>query len=145
MHGAGSANTFLSGDPGAPPDYTGALNLILPLRITDQSNSGPAGGPYTADATMVDTNFAVALDCAVTASTIIGASCLPRHASANALCGCIPNGKRMNVEIGVGEVGTPGVRGGIYAMDGGTDGNVNDLVDDTDGPSVFARQGVFLP
>ena len=51
----------------------------------------------------------------------------------------------MNVEIGVGEVGTPGVRGGIYAMDGGTDGNVNDLVDDTDGPSVFARQGVFLP
>ena len=62
----GSANTFATGDPGAPPDYTGALNLILPLRITDQSNSGPAGGPYTADATMVDTNFAVALDCAVT-------------------------------------------------------------------------------
>ena len=141
----GSANNFIPGDPGAPPDYTGDLDLILPLRITDQSNSGPVGGPYTADATMMDVNFAVALDCAVTAANNIGASCLPRHTDANALCGCIPSGKRMNIEIGNENAGTPGIRGGIHVMDGGTDGNVADLVDDTGSPAVFARQGVFLP
>ena len=128
------------------PDYSGDLNVIAYIRITDQANSGPVGGPYTSDATIKDLAFAVAADCATTPHTFIGGTCLPRHASANALCGCVATGKRSNIEVGVGTPSaTLPAAGGIFGMDGGNDGVVTDLVPDTDSPAPFARQGLFLP
>jgi len=145
----GSANVLIAGGASPNPDYAGALNVAAYIRITDQANSGPAGGPYTQDATVQDLAFAVAADCAVTASTSIGATCLPRHASANALCGCVATGKRSNIEVGVGNssggAATSLPTGAIFASDGGNDGVVADLVPDTDGPAPFSRTGVFLP
>jgi len=146
---AGSGNVRTNGNPSQQPDYTGSLNVVAVIRITDEKNSGP-GGTCTAlnpagctdDATVQDLNFAVAADCSVTPSTAIGANCLPRHASAQALCGCVANGKRSNIEVGVG--GSI-YNGGIFATDGGTDGAVADLVPDTDTPLPYSRQGVFIP
>src|SRR4051794_18649726 len=43
----GSANVLLAGGASPNPDYSGALNVAAYIRITDQANSGPAGGPYT--------------------------------------------------------------------------------------------------
>jgi len=142
----GSGNLLTAGGASPNPDYSGDLNVIAYIRITDQANSGPVGGPYTQDATIKDLAFAVAADCATTAATNIGGTCLPRHASANALCGCVATGKRSNIEVGVGTPSaTLPAAGGIFSMDGGNDGVVTDLVPDTDSPAPFTRQGLFLP
>jgi hypothetical protein len=150
---AGSGNVLLAGGASPNPDYTGALNTVSYIRITDQANSCLTGpgcvAPYNSDATTEDLAFAVAADCASTASTSIGSTCLPRWASANALCGCVASGKRSNIEVGVGNsaAGAASSRptGAIFAMDGGTDGVVPDLLADTDSPAPFTRQGLFLP
>jgi hypothetical protein len=145
----GSGNVLIAGGASPNPDYSGALNVAAYIRITDQANSGPAGGPYTQDATVQDLAFAVAADCSVTASTSIGSTCLPRWASANALCGCVATGKRSNIEVGVGNSAAGAASslptGAIFSMDGGNDGVVPDLVADTDSPAPFSRQGLFLP
>jgi hypothetical protein len=145
----GSGNLLTAGGASPNPDYSGDLNTIAYIRITDQANSGPVGGPYTSDATIKDLAFAVAADCSTTASTSIGGTCLPRHASANALCGCVAVGKRSNIEVGVGNSAAGAASslptGGIFATDGGNDGVVPDLVADTDSPAPFARTGLFLP
>jgi hypothetical protein len=142
----GSGNLAIGGGASANPDYSGDLNVIAYIRITDQANSGPVGGPYTSDATIKDLAFAVAADCATTPATNIGGTCLPRHASANALCACVASGKRSNIEVGVGTPSaTLPAAGGIFSMDGGNDGVVTDLVPDTDSPAPFTRQGLFLP
>lgn len=148
-----SGNVLIGGGASPNPDYSGDLNVIAYIRITDQANSGPTGGPYTTDATIKDLAFAVAADCSVTApgagtpdGSQIGGTCLPRHASANALCACVATGKRSNIEVGVGTPSaTLPAAGGIFSMDGGNDGVVTDLVPDTDSPAPFTRQGLFLP
>jgi len=146
---AGSANLRTNGNPSSEPDYSGALNVIAKIRITDEANSGPTGtcsaatpAGCTDDATVTDLDFAVAADCHVSTNTAIGGTCQPRHNSAQALCGCVANGKRSNIEVGVG--GTA-YNGGIFATDGGADGQVPDLVPDTDTPLPYSRQGVFIP
>ena len=138
--------------PGAPPDYSGDLNVIVPFRFTDERNSGPTGtcsgvnpSGCTLDATLQDMNMALAFDCAVTPNPGIGAFCTSRWASMGALCGCVPTGKRWSGEIGATPSGGGPLTGGIYVMDGGTDGVIADLVPDTDGPALFARQGIFVP
>lgn len=150
---AGSGNVLIAGGASPNPDYSGDLNVVAYIRITDQANSNLTGvdpaGTYTRDATIEDLAFAVAADCAVTAATNIGATCLPRHASANALCGCVASGKRSNIEVGVGNsaAGAASSRptGAIFSMDGGNDGIVADLIPDGDSPAPFSRQGLFLP
>ena len=145
----GSANVKTNGNPSTEPDYGGAgaaLNVIWRMRITDQANNGPSGGgcPTTCpdDATVEDLDFAIPFDCHITNSTAIGGVCQPRFASFNALCGCVANGKRSNIELGVG--GSP-YNGGIFATDGGANGQVPNLVPDTDTPMPYARQGLFIP
>jgi hypothetical protein len=157
--GPNSGNRKGSGAASTEPDYTGSLNIIAVIRITDQANSGPGGvnpgvtcgGANTAactdDATVQDLNFAVAADCAATPGPAvpggnIGSTCLPRWASAGALCSCVATGKFSNLEVGVGGAA---YNGGIFATDGGLDGVVPDLVADTDVPLPYARQGIFLP
>jgi len=146
----GSGNLLIAGGASPNPDYSGSLNTVSYIRITDQANSGTACPPTcTSDATVQDLAFAVAADCAVTASTSIGSTCLPRHASANALCGCVASGKRSNIEVGVGNSAAGAASslptGAIFAMDGGSDGVVPDLIADSDSPAPFARTGLFLP
>ena len=57
----GSGNQFSWGGQGAPPDYTGDLNAIIPVRLTDEANSGTACPPTCNgnDATVQDFNFAI--------------------------------------------------------------------------------------
>jgi hypothetical protein len=145
----GSGNVLIAGGASPNPDYSGDMNVVSYIRITDQANSGPVGGPYTLDATVEDLAFAVAADCTVTASTSIGSTCLSRHASAQALCGCVASGKRGNIEVGVGNAAggaaTARPTGAIFASDGGNDGVVADLVPDPDSPAPFTRMGLFLP
>jgi len=138
------------GGPSPNPDYSGDLNAIAYIRITDQANSGTACPPSCPnDATIQDLAFAVPADCANTASTAIGGLCLTRWASAGALCGCVATGKRSNIEVGVGNSAAGAASsqptGAIFAMDGGNDGQVADLVPDPDSPAPFTRQGLFLP
>jgi len=80
----GSGNLKTNGNPSTEPDYAtngssvASLNVVLPFRITDQTNSGPSGTcPPTCpdDATVADITFAIAFDCHVSASTSIGGTC----------------------------------------------------------------------
>jgi len=150
---AGSGNVLIpaaGGGPSPNPDYSGDLNAVAYIRITDQANSGTACPPTCPDdATVQDLAFAVPADCATTPSTSIGGTCLPRWASAGALCGCVATGKRSNIEVGVGNSAAGAASsqptGAIFAMDGGNDGQVADLVPDPDSPAPYTRQGLFLP
>jgi hypothetical protein len=148
------ANVLLpsaGGGPSPNPDYSGSLNTVAYIRITDQQNSGTNCPAISCpdDATVQDLAFAVAADCANTGSTSIGSTCLPRWASAGALCGCVATGKRSNIEVGVGNSSAGAASslptGAIFAMDGGNDGVVPDLVADTDSPAPYTRTGLFLP
>jgi hypothetical protein len=149
----GSGNVLLLGGASPNPDYTGDLNVVSAIRITDQANNGNSGAGFCDgtptqtcpdDGTVQVLNFAVAADCSTTASTAIGGFCTPRFASANALCGCVATGKRSNIEVGVGSA-PGGVLSGIFSTDGGTDGVTPNGVPDTDSPAPFSRQGVFIP
>ena len=148
----GSGNLKTNGTPSTEPDYAtngssvASLNVVLPFRITDQTNSGPSGTcPPTCpdDATVADITFAIAFDCHVSPSTSIGGTCLPRYTSAQAECGCMPAAhvtKRSNIQVGV--------NGGIFVDDGGTDGYLPPsypLNTDVDNPKTYATQGLFLP
>ena len=152
---AGSGNVLIAGGASPNPDYTGDLHLGTWVRITDQANSGPApSGPYNHDATTKDLFFGVPMDCSVTSSMSIGATCLPRYTDAKAMCSCIVQNKRTIYEVGVGTPSAtlPGT-GGIFVMDGGSDGNVDPPgtvptevpAVDPDSPAPFARQGLFAP
>jgi len=146
----GNGNLLPGGGASPNPDYSGSLNVVAYIRITDQANSGTACPPTCPDdATTQDLAFAVAADCANTAATNIGSTCTPRWASAGALCGCVATGKRSNIEVGVGNSSAGAASslptGAIFAMDGGNDGVVPDLVADTDSPAPYSRTGLFLP
>ena len=54
------------------PDYTGQLQLRLPLRLTDRINGGPAGFEH---GTLQDRNFDATVPCTGTASTTVGSTC----------------------------------------------------------------------
>jgi hypothetical protein len=142
---AGSQNVLITGGASPNPDYEGDLRFMWYARFTEQANSGPVGGPYTQDATVEDIPMPVAADCAATTAQNIGSTCLPRFISWNGVCGCTPQGKRANVEIGVGNPDAPSSAGGIFVMDGGDDGSVSQLAPDADSPAPFAREGLFLP
>ena len=147
---AGSGNVLIAGGASPNPDYSGALNIVSYIRITDQANSGTACPPTcTSDATVQDLAFAVAADCSVTRQHVDRRylpAALRQRQRAVWLRGI---GKRSNIEVGVGNsaAGAASSRptGAIFAMDGGNDGVVPDLLADTDSPAPFARQGLFLP
>ncbi len=108
------------------PDYTGELQAVTRLRITDTQNG--SGG--TDPATTVDTPFAVTIPCTPTpADTSTGSTCAV-NTSANAISpGAVSGGKRAIWQLGKVDV-----------YDGGTDG-----VASTDGNTLFLTQGVFEP
>ena len=110
------------------PDYTGGLQGVGTVRLTDHYNAmDPGGGSDVA--TVVDIAFPINLDCASTADASTGSIC---NASANACLGClggIKDGGRTVAELSE-----------IQVFDGGADGLVQ-----TDDNTLFAVEGVFVP
>jgi len=112
----------------AGPDYTGELEAVANLRVTDRYNDVAADGGSD-PATVVDFPFPVTVPCSGTPDDVGGACAV--STSANALVpGAVRDGKRANVEVGQ-----------ITVNDGGPDG----LVATADGNRKFAAQGVFIP
>ncbi len=107
---------------GSLSDYTGELEAVLPVQLTDRNNGGDAG-------TAQSFSFSAAIPCTATGSTTVGSSCA-LHTTADAVIpGAISEGQRAIWELSAIEV-----------RDGGADGLAG-----TAPNAVFARQGVFIP
>jgi hypothetical protein len=107
------------------PDYTGELELAMPLRITDRFSGAGGGVP----ATVSDTTFPVPFSCLQTSSAAVGSNC-DVNTTANALLpGSVQTTRRTVWQIDRVEL-----------RDGGADG-----VAATAGNGVLATQGVFVP
>jgi hypothetical protein len=128
-----SAATTTCGSANAAggPDYTGELQAITTIRITDHYNGPIGSGGGTDPATVVDVPQPINLFCVGTADTSIGGEC-----NVNTYCplpapqGCGPrDGDRSLVEVRQ-----------IQVFDGGPDGAVA-----TQDNTLFAVQGLFIP
>jgi hypothetical protein len=106
-------------------DYTGELEATLQLRITDRRNS-PSG---TDAGTVSDFTFPFTVPCSATAEDS-GGKCALSTTANSVMPGSVQESARAIWQLG---------QIGIY--DGGADG----LASTTDGDSVFATQGVFVP
>jgi WD40-like Beta Propeller Repeat len=112
-------------------DLTGALDMPLPVRITDHDN----GGAHVTPATATEFNYfnnplRFTVPCAGTVDTTIGSTCSVQTSADAVAGGSASDGKRANWEVGQ-----------IAIYDGGEDGAIETLDDNT----VLARQGVFVP
>jgi WD40-like Beta Propeller Repeat len=109
-------------------DYTGELQTVVTLQITDKLNSPHPGGSGPGTAAVLPLSFTA--PCAPTVSTEdIGSTC-HMVTSANAVAaGAVQGGKRANWEVKA-----------IDVFDGGPDGSAG-TADNT----LFARQGIFVP
>ena len=105
-------------------DYTGEVNQVTTLRITDRANgSGNESG------TVQDAPLAVTVPCTATAETTRGSTCSISTSMDALVPGAVPEGKRSIWALGQ-----------VQVFDGGPDG-----VAATEGNSLFAVQGVFVP
>jgi ABC-type phosphate transport system substrate-binding protein len=106
-------------------DYTGQVQLVSTLRITDRKN-GTSG---TQPGTVQDVPFPVTIGCVATGSTTVGGTCSINTTLDAVTPGAVPEGKRSVWELGQ-----------VIVNDGGPDGVVS-----TNPNTVFERQGVFVP
>jgi plastocyanin len=106
-------------------DYTGEVQVRLPLRITDRKSGPSTGEPATGD-----TTFNVVMPCAATGSTTVGSNCSVTTTADSITPGAVPEGRRSIW-------GTDK----ILVFDGGPDG----LVSTAAGNTLFATQAVFVP
>ncbi len=109
----------------AGADYTGELQLVLPLRITDRLSGAGGGVPGT----VVDTQFPVAMTCNQVASATIGSTCSVTTSANAVLPGSVPTGRRALWELDR-----------LQVFDGGPDG-----LNSSAGNGLFAVQGVLIP
>ncbi len=109
-------------------DYTGEVQGMFTMRITDGFNA-VAGGGGTDPATVVDIPYPIAFNCAASASTAEGASCTSNTSANAGIPGAIKDGKRKVIEVGQ-----------VKVNDGGPDGLFT-----TAPNTVFAVQGLFVP
>ena len=107
------------------PDYTGELELLMPLRITDRLNGTGGGAP----ATVQDTPFPVPMTCAQVASGTIGSTCSVTTTANAVLPGAAQTGRRAVWELER-----------VQVFDGGPDGIASSA-----GNGLFAVQGIFVP
>jgi len=105
-------------------DYTGELEQITNLRITDRAN-----GTGNESATVQDTPLAATVPCTATPETTRGSTCSISTTMDALVPGAVPEGKRSIWALGQ-----------VQLFDGGPDG-----VAATAGNSLFAVQGVFVP
>jgi hypothetical protein len=116
----GAANT----DSGR--DYTGELQAVLRLRITDRLSGAGGNEP----ATTVDSPFRITIPCSETASDpSTGARCAVNTTVNAVVPGAVTSGARAIWQLGQVEI-----------HDGGSDG-----VAATGGNTVFLRQGLYVP
>jgi hypothetical protein len=110
-------------------DYTGALELVLPLRVTDRYN---AHNQYSTamPGTAADTPLRVIVPCTATADASVGSSCSVTTTADAVMPGIALEGKRANWELGQ-----------VQVYDGGADGDAYTPGDNT----LFAVQGLFAP
>jgi hypothetical protein len=106
-------------------DYTGELQLIPTLRVTDKLN----GTAPTENGTTLDVPFPVTVACTATGNTAIGAACSLNTTADAVLPGVVREQKRTIWQLGA-----------VRVEDGGPDG-----VAATADNSVFATQGVYIP
>jgi hypothetical protein len=107
------------------PDYSGQLQGIAQIRITDHFN-GTSG---TDTGTVIDLPLPVNTYCGNTASTNVGAACTSTTSVGALIPGSVPDGKRMNVEIQAMNIFDGGASGYAQAPDA----------------TRFATQGIFIP
>jgi hypothetical protein len=105
-------------------DYTGELEGILGLRITDRSN-GPTG---STPATVSDAPLRFVFSCAATGAGI-GGDCNVATTANTLVPGLVKEGKRSVWQVS-----------DVKVYDGGPDGDA-----DTADNSLFATQGLFTP
>jgi Tol biopolymer transport system component len=106
-------------------DYTGELQAVLNLRVTDRYN-GPS---LDLPATVTDSPLSFPMTCAAT-SEPTGGSC-----SANTSANAIMPGLVRDYQRAVWELGQ------VKVYDGGSDGDADTTADNT----LFAVQGLFAP
>jgi len=106
-------------------DYTGELQVKLPLQITDKRNGPAATEPGTGSSSVAYT-----LPCAATADGTIGSTCSLTTTANAVLPGIAVNGSRAIWEVG-----------GVQVVDGGPDG----VASTATGNTVFATQAIFAP
>jgi hypothetical protein len=118
-----SANDVLKRSDGS--DYTGQLELRLPLRITDAYNGASEAMP----ATVKDTNLSIAMPCAATDGPE-GSSCAVTSSANAVMPGLVREEKRAAWQLGQ-----------VAFYDGGPDG----VATTTTGNTAFMRQAIFVP
>jgi hypothetical protein len=123
----GTANT----DNASLPDYTGELNGVVNIRVTDHYN-GPIGGSGGTDpATVSDVPLSIAVTCTSTpVDTTRGSNCAVSTTANSVFPGAVQDAKRANLEAQA-----------INVQDGGTDGTAMTTFDNT----LFETQGVWVP
>jgi hypothetical protein len=110
------------------PDYTGELQVVSQLQITDRYNSAERATRPFNDTGTGQTSFAVKVPCVATGGAA-GADCI-LTTTANAVSpGSVHEGKRTMWQLGQAQV-----------FDGGPDGLVS-----TTPNTVFMKQGIFIP
>ena len=107
-------------------DYTGELQVNGALRLTDRDTVAVAGG--RTHGTMGEVGFPFTIPCFATADTTVGATC-SLITTWDVGGQFVKEGRRSIWQIGALEV-----------FDGGADGDA-----DTEGNTLFARPGVFIP
>jgi hypothetical protein len=110
---------------GTLADYTGQVQAVSTVRITDRLN-GPS---QTEAATVSDVDLPVTVPCTVTASTTIGSTCSITTSFDAITSGLAPEGRRVMWELDR-----------VRVNDGGADGLVA-----TAPNTLFATQGIFIP
>jgi hypothetical protein len=135
----GASVTCGSTNAAAGADYTGQLQLRLPIRMTDHDN-GLSG---TAPGTTQTVGLPVVMTCAATASTIIGGTCDVNTSADSVVPGMVKEGKRTQISgepIPGVDVSLEQIPGGI--IDAGSDGNAGTT---GDGEALFMEPGLFFP
>jgi serine protease AprX len=106
-------------------DYTGELEAVLDIRITDRDN-----GPLRSDsATVSDFRFPVAVPCAATGDESVGSTCSVTTRVDAIMPGAVREGNDAVWALGQ-----------IKVYDGGADG-----IASTAGNTLFLDQGIFVP
>jgi hypothetical protein len=109
-------------------DYTGEVQVVSDLRITDRNNTPYPGGP--GPGTAQDAPLRTTVACTATAETTIGSACNLTTTVNAVYPGALTAGQRSIWQLGQ-----------VHAYDGGADGDAETTADNT----LFMDQGLFVP
>jgi Tol biopolymer transport system component len=110
---------------GAMTDYTGEVEVVVTMRITDKLTQGGRTG------TLEPATIGVTVPCTATPDDVAGGTCAVTTTMDSVVPGVIPEGARSVWQLD-----------GVEVWDGGIDGDVDTSSDQA---ALFATQGVFVP